>query len=458
MIRILKIFIITFLISSCAKEKIDIIDLSIDVNDISRIELRADHKTLIPNGVSQMQFYPVVYAKKMVDSYGRESNGGPFYTKQIEEEFLVPKDRLPADFVKVFDEAGKELKGNVYATTTDQPGKVLKFYAKGGNIKSNTLEVKIREIPDESYNEIVVPVIFHMLLPPATAAPSYDISSEYLEKQLDQVSAIMNRKVTTDPNAGNAKIVFKLATFDINGVSLLEPGKNIHNISAAEITAMGTSSDINVAYKSYILKQKKAIIWDPNKYLNIWLTKFTTSSSIYGSKSYKILAPKVMHSDYELSSIPGLPGIVHKDTFKSEDVLDCLDVGILINYTTFLNPNTQGANEFTLATPIAGYYGILETMNDRYGDLKADGDNDYCPDTYNYDYVASTNVFKNNKLYQQPANLPNRPLEYFTSYNIVDYYSRKNSMSADQVSRMRKVLLQCPSRWSYKSDWAFTGK
>ncbi|MFR7874919.1 MAG: hypothetical protein ACLU4J_00085 [Butyricimonas paravirosa] len=48
-------------------------------------------------------------------------------------------------------------------------------------------------------------------MPPATAAPSYDVSVELLERQLQRVSDAFNRKITTDPNAGNAKVVFKLA-------------------------------------------------------------------------------------------------------------------------------------------------------------------------------------------------------------------------------------------------------
>lgn len=103
-------------------------------------------------------------------------------------------------------------------------GTVLQFYAKGGNLESNSLEVTIRELPKEDYEEIVIPVVFHVLVPPATATPSYDLSVEFLEEQLQRVSDAFNRKITTDPNAGNAKVVFKLATYDQNGLKMQEPG------------------------------------------------------------------------------------------------------------------------------------------------------------------------------------------------------------------------------------------
>ena len=47
---------------------------------------------------------------------------------------------------------------------------------------------------------------------------------------------------------------------------------------------------------------------------------------------------------------------------------------------------------------------------------------------------------------------------YFTSYNVMDRYSYKNSISRDQIKRIRMHLERCPSRWMYKSKFAFTGK
>ena len=57
--------------------------------------MRADHKTLVPNGVCKMGFHTFVYAKKNVMSYGRDEETREFYGKEIEEEFLVPADQIP---------------------------------------------------------------------------------------------------------------------------------------------------------------------------------------------------------------------------------------------------------------------------------------------------------------------------------------------------------------------------
>lgn len=457
--RYIIVFLITMLfLTSCEKEESVIFDLNISPDEISRIELRGDHKTLVPNGVNKMGFRTFVYAKRKVMAYGRDEDTKEFYGKEIEEEFLVPSDQLPADYVKVYDGNGKVVEGNYYSTTTDAPGTVLQFYAKGGNLESNRLDITIRELPDESYEEIVIPVVFHILVPPATAAPGYDLSVEFLEGQLQRVSDAFNRKITTDPNAGNAKVVFKLATYDYNGLKMQEPGKNIVDISATDFTAMGTSSTKTTQYLAYILNKKKTLIWDPNKYMNIWVARFTTSTSTTGaSTSYRMLAPSVIHSDYDLESIPGLT-MKHMDSFTVNDVTDCRDVGFMVNLAALLSPSTvQGKNEFSLATPVAEYFGILQTRCDKYSYLNPDGDSDYCPDTYSFDYGYYPTVYKGNNLDGQPENDPTRPMEYFTSFNVLDMYSYKNSLSVDQVKRLRMVLERCPSRWAYKSDWAFTG-
>ena len=69
---IIVIFITLLMLSSCEKEESVILDLNISPDEISRIELRADHKTLVPNGVCKMGFHTFVYAKKNVMSYGRQ--------------------------------------------------------------------------------------------------------------------------------------------------------------------------------------------------------------------------------------------------------------------------------------------------------------------------------------------------------------------------------------------------
>ena len=443
---------------SCQKEDYEILDLRISPDDISRIELKADHKTLVPNGINAMGFHTQVYAKKTVMSYGRDDETREFYAKETEEEFLVPNDQIPEGLIKYYDQDGNVLENGSYKTNDAAPGTTLQFYAKCGNLESNKLNVTIREIPDESYEEIVIPVVFHILLPPATQEAEVNITTKYLEEQLQRVSDAFNRKITTDPNAGNAKIVFKLAEYDNSGNKMMEKGKHMHNISSSDYRNMGTSYNKRSRYLDYIVDEWRDLIWDPNRYLNIWLAKFNLYTSTHGSgTSYSILPPTVMHPDYDKSSVPGID-FDYAEKFTIRELEDCREVGIMVNTNALLAPSTvQGSNDFSLATPIAAYLGLLQTYCPEYDELNSDGDNDYCPDTYSYDYGFYRTVFKGNNLDGQPEDEPSRPMEYFTSFNVMDIYSYKNSLSVDQVKRIRMVLKQCPSRWAYKSKWAFTG-
>ena len=450
----LKYLVVAILFCACEKEKTIILDLSATQDEISRIELRADHKTLLPDGVSKMEFYPVVYGKKVVDGYNKNDEG-EYISEEVEVEYLIPNDILPDGLLKVYDSKGNEVENNIYSTKSETPGTVLEFYAKAGNVESNKLTVTIRPLPDESYEEIIVPVVFHFLLPPATTGPSYDVSVEYLENVLKRVNDVFNKRVTSDPNGGNAKITFKLALYDKSGIRLQEQGKQVvelskSNMSLIESYADENGSKMDIGYNKFIMRYWSTFLWDPNKYLNIWVAMKSGGNDYYDLSSYQSKFPMVIHSDYSSESIAGLKDLTVKDSYGLKDVEDCLEVGIILNYSSFLNPS----DNYSLAQIIARYYGLFYTDQDDNDDW-VDGDNDFCPDTYFYYSGNGSSIFKNTRLYKEDEDAQ---YDWFTSFNVMDNYSRKNSVSVDQALRMRKVLKCCPSRWAYKSEWAFTGK
>lgn len=452
--RLIQYIAIVFLFYACEKEKTTILNFEASLDDISRIELRADHKTLLPNGEAKMEFYPLVYGKKSVMKY-EKTDEGEYISESVEEEYLIPDDQLPKGSVNVYDDKGNEIVGNMYSTKDVAPGTELSFYAKAGNVESNRVSITIRILPDESYEEIVVPVIFHFLLPPASFGPSYEVSVEYLEKVLERMNDVFNRRVTSDPNGGNAKVTFKLAKYDKSGRILQEAGKQVvklseSNMSRIEAYASENDNEMDIAYNKFIIRYWSTFLWDPNKYLNIWVAERNGGDDYYNLSTYQSEYPKVIHSDYVDNPIPGLEDLAVTDSYGLDDVEDCLEVGIILNYTSFLNPS----DNYSLAGIVGRYYGLFYTDQDDQDDW-VDGDNDFCPDTYSYYSGYNPRISKNNRLYREDADAE---YEWFTSFNVMDNYSRKNSISADQALRMRQVLKQCPSRWAYKSDWAFTGK
>lgn len=434
---IINIIVGLLLFVSCSPDDIEVLDNSIDVRKINKIELRADHKMLIPLEGLKMDFHVLAYSSEDFSQYYTDQIGDTLYFKEktVRDTFLVPADMIPEGFIKVYDENGKELKDMSFSTT-DPTVRTLHFQAKAGDLVSNVVDVQIREIPKEEYEEIVFPVIFHVIVPPIAAGPAYEVSSEDLQKRLDRLNDIFNRRATTNPNGGRAKITFRLAEYDKKGALLAEKGKNLVKLTDKLTTQK--------AYETYI---NNNLIWDPNKYLNIWLAKFVNGWSPDGSMTYVAKTPHVIMRGNTI------PGIKAKDVdgFTAADVTTYSQVGVMMSYNEFLASNSWTSNTFEPATALGVFFGLRKTK------LSAppNPDNDYCPDTYYY-YLTPDVIYKST--YWNDEEEQEDPIEYFTSFNIMEDYSRKNSITADQASRMRDVVKKCPSRWSYKSQWAFTGQ
>ena len=96
---LLFVFMLIFAVS-CSPEDAEILDMSSSIDDVKFIELRADHKTLLPNGQAVMGFYVVAYGIDNFAVYEKEEkNGEIFYTEsvvrdtfeiQIEKAYLFP--------------------------------------------------------------------------------------------------------------------------------------------------------------------------------------------------------------------------------------------------------------------------------------------------------------------------------------------------------------------------------
>ena len=277
--RVLLLLMVWF--CACSPENTEIFDLSSSVDDIKLIKLRADHKMLLPDGIAQMEFHVLAYGAQEFTTYEIEEVEGQdqYVIGTSRDTFEIPLDRLPEGCIKVYDDAGREVKDMIYSTT-DRNKREITFYAKAGNVQSNSLTIQIRDLPEMDYEEIVVPVIFHVMVPPPSIGPAYSVSSEELQKRLDHLNDIFNRRATSDPNVGYAKIIFKLAEYDPSGRLLLEKGKN-----KVELAEEMSKSD----YEDYI---NSKLIWDPARYLNVWLAKYSTSSSV--SNTYSVSAPEVI--------------------------------------------------------------------------------------------------------------------------------------------------------------------
>ncbi len=428
------------LLIACSPDDELILDQRVSADDIKIIELRADHNTLIANGNSFMEFHAIAYGANEIKHLIYQSKTKTYKDTITLDTFVIPNDQLPNDFIKVFDEQGKELEGNKFSTDDALAGS-LEFTAKAGLLESKPISIKLRNLPASNYEEVVYPIIFHLLIPPVSSGPAYSVPEDKLQDKIDKLNLIYNQINLSNPNGGNAKISFKLAEYDKYGKPLKIKGVNMVQLKE-ELSANEIYEYIN-----------DNLIWDSNKYLNVWLTKFASSWSETGANSYKSVAPTVI-----LSSADAISGLTADavESFDNGDITDFTDVGIMVNYKDFLNANRSTGDGFELSTIVGYYLGLLSMdyyqrygyVNGKYTSITnfVDGDTDFCSDTYMTDKADL--IFKKSYITE----------EWFTGCNIMIRNSRKNSITYDQVQRVRQIIESCPSRWSYKSDWAFTGK
>lgn len=422
--------------TACTPDDAEVFPNPVGVNDVKRLILTADHETLLPDGKAEMNFRILAVGEKEVKVKNKVEIGDSVaYVEELQSlEYLIPEDQMPAGVFVVYDENGNPLENKVFSTTrTDWES--IGFYARGNNVTSNTLQIKRRELPDpEKYEEIVFPVIFHLLIPPYSSRPAYSISVEKLQEKLDRVNNIFNGLISKNPNGGNARIKFRLAEYDQEGKLLQEKGKNVINLTSALAN--------QTAYEKYI--NTPGCIWDPERYLNIFVAKYSDSWTSTGAYTYVATPPNVIKTGE--TPILGMETAKEVEKFTIGDVKSYKDVAIMLNFEGVLNINSNEKNDATELATILGYYLGLKTMQYASGSL-VDGDTDYCQDTYVYSLTNNNAIYKTEYF----------DGKYYTSFNIMEAKSRKNSITVDQAARIREVVEKCPSRWSYKSGWAFSG-
>ena len=107
------------LLASCSPEDVTVKDFSVTGADIKALILRADHKTLLPNGVAKMEFHVLAFGEKELTKYTDVQKADTMYYNEESVKVLyeIPSDLLPKDYIKVYDENGTELKDNIFSTT-----------------------------------------------------------------------------------------------------------------------------------------------------------------------------------------------------------------------------------------------------------------------------------------------------------------------------------------------------
>ena len=396
---------------ACTPDEDELVDFS-DFQ-IAKVELGADHRQLIADGISTLTLNPMLYQPyKIQTDDGRDTI---VYGK-------IPVDRLAEGTVQYFLEDGTPLKEGKYRTT-DLSKSEQGFYVTANGLKSDVFKVSIREpFAEDVYETITYPVVFHLIQDKTKVELGQGVGADIVNYAFNTIYNCFARTAAFSPNGADTKIRFRLAEYDPNGRKMEEKGINRYSLSTSDLNNLNPEK----------IKNNPKICWDYKRYLNIWIVENMGNS---------VSTPHYILNTADLNQIQGVSfeQLSLEEIEKQEYSLT--DIGLI-----------YGARDFAIEdvgypTQMGKFFGLLDTENQK---------EDYCEDTFAYNtYKEPWNTAlegSNSRLKISTDGL------IFYSVNIMDASSYKNTISMDQVKRIRTITDNCPHRWAWKSDWAFTGK
>ena len=396
---------------ACTPDEDELVDFS-DFQ-IAKVELGADHRQLIADGISTLTLNPMLYQPyKIQTDDGRDTI---VYGK-------IPVDRLAEGTVQYFLEDGTPLKEGKYRTT-DLSKSEQGFYVTANGLKSDVFKVSIREpFAEDAYETITYPVVFHLIQDKTKVELGQGVGADIVNYAFNTIYNCFARTAAFSPNGADTKIRFRLAEYDPNGRKMEEKGINRYSLSTSDLNNLNPEK----------IKNNPKICWDYKRYLNIWIVENMGNS---------VSTPHYILNTADLNQIQGVSfeQLSLEEIEKQEYSLT--DIGLI-----------YGARDFAIEdvgypTQMGEFFGLLDTENQK---------EDYCEDTFAYNtYKEPWNTAlegSNSRLKISTDGL------IFYSVNIMDASSYKNTISMDQVKRIRTITDNCPHRWAWKSDWAFTGK
>ena len=396
---------------ACTPDEDELVDFS-DFQ-IAKVELGADHRQLIADGISTLTLNPMLYQPyKIQTDDGRDTI---VYGK-------IPVDRLAEGTGEYFLEDGTPLKEGKYRTT-DLSKSEQGFYVTANGLKSDVFKVSIREpFAEDAYETITYPVVFHLIQDKTKVELGQGVGADIVNYAFNTIYNCFARTAAFSPNGADTKIRFRLAEYDPNGRKMEEKGINRYSLSTSDLNNLNPEK----------IKNNPKICWDYKRYLNIWIVENMGNS---------VSTPHYILNTADLNQIQGVSfeQLSLEEIEKQEYSLT--DIGLI-----------YGARDFAIEdvgypTQMGKFFGLLDTENQK---------EDYCEDTFAYNtYKEPWNTAlegSNSRLKISTDGL------IFYSVNIMDASSYKNTISMDQVKRIRTITDNCPHRWAWKSDWAFTGK
>lgn len=295
---------------------------------------------------------------------------------------------------------GHEVSGDSFSTHTS--GKHTLF-VKSGDVRSNTVEVYARE--DIDYPVITLPVIVHIGHFGDAVGAGANLSASRVAETIDYVNKLFGNEVgSTNPNAADMRVRFRLATLGPDGQTLPEPGiirydVNKYDIGGGFDGAYDTPNDKKLAGNESN-KWAREHMWDQNQYLNLWVfpEEYSNSTAVLPSLSLG-------------NPLPGLEELPEYCPYCSNFI-----------YTTKVTTAAFTGSSSTTAHEVGHALGLIHVFSNDQCQTS-----DFCPDTYSYQYLDASVPCTDNK-------------GSVGQDNVMDYGGSKNTFTYDQRERVRHVL------------------
>lgn len=398
---------------------------TIDPSRISRVEVKPQNLYILANGKATMEFTPIVY-------YNFDG-----------KEYKLRQERVNKDWFTFTASKGTVTNGTF---TTDDQQLVGQNIEVAMAMKSNP-DVKAScsftvVAPPEPMEDITIPVVFHVLRNSGDEQRlGYTFNDEVVMQVLDKMNKVLAGEIGNNPVGVDTHIRLKAAVYAPDGRRLSTPG--INRVTLPEGTLGQTSIDFQTP-------SKLGLVWDYNKYLNIWLCSVATEVPIFGTLATIYTTPAWVYPE----SVATMPTGLGLKAYGATSMMFPTIVGIMYHAEKLNNPIRPYADDFGFVSvndimfSVGRYFGLKENSTFK----KSTPPNNLVTDVpaYGIDekYIGSnkTDVKETDKC-------------FFLSENIMDdapgYHT---SISLQQARIMRWVIKNCPERAAYKSSFAFTGQ
>jgi zinc-dependent metalloproteinase lipoprotein len=312
-----------------------------------------------------------------------------------------------------------------------------------------------RSNPNQRTGPYRVPVIIH-IIHDGSAVGNNSVNIPYgqamsqlrvLNEDFQKTNADFSTNVlsTFQARAGSLDITFEAVTKDPNGNDLPEPG--VERINGATAPWGGGRTSWSQADCDNILKPNT--IWDPTKYCNIWVVRFSGSgdTGLFGYAQFP-----------QGSGLPGVPGggtaltdgcVINWRAFGSNYNADGTPLAVpYVSPANLICSNCDKGR--TLTHEIGHWLGLRHIWGDSEAGCSNPNNNDYCQDT---PFTTSANNITSG-CPARPDKCPNLEPSYGNvntpdqRENYMDYSSDgcMGMFTIDQITRVETVLLNSPRR------------